>query len=188
MTNGTDLQHSGNVTPFTPRSTPSTHVQMRPSAAQVDMGRKAAKKILTSYPDYGKAPPEYGVNLAEYLSYLSEDEIAIVMHPKHGITGRSAYLPTNADIQALLREYEEKRRQFEPRHTHYQRFASVCTEKDMPQDRTAFRSFPRLWAVFKDEPWLLKGHTFEVLADASRSLSMLGQDAARDVLARRVGA
>lgn len=189
MTNETDLNPLGsNVTRFTQRSTPSTHVQMKQSAAQVDMGRKAAKKILTSYPDYGKAPPEYGVNLAEYLSYLTEDEIAIVMHPKHGITGRTTYLPTNADIQALLREHEEKRRQFQSHHTHYQRFESVCTEKDVQKDKTPFRPFPKLWETFKEEPWLLKNHTFEVLADASRSLSMIGKEAARDVLARRVGA
>lgn len=143
---------------------------------------------MTSYPDYGKAPPEYGVNLAEYLSYLTEDEIAVVMHPKKGITARSAYLPTNADIQALLREHEERQRQFKPSHTHYQRFASACTEKDAVVDKTPFRPFPKLWAAFTEEPWLLKGHTFETLADASRSLAMLGKDAARDVLARRVGA
>lgn len=151
------------------------------------MGRKAAKKILTSYPDYGKAPPEYAVNLAEHLSFLTEDEIALVMHPKHGITVRSAYLPTNADIQTLLREHEQKRTQFQS-HTAYQRFESVCTPQDAAPDRTPFRPYPKLWAEFKDEPWLMKGHAFEVLTEASRSLAMFGKDAARDVLARRVGA
>lgn len=141
---------------------------------------------MTSYPDYGKAPPEYGVNLTEYLSYLNDDEIAIVMHPKHGITARSTYLPTNADIQALLREHEEKRTQFQSRTT-YQRFKSVCDPKDAVPDRTPFRPYPKLWEAFKDEPWLMKGHTFEGLTEASRSLAMFGRDAARDVLARRVG-
>lgn len=188
MTNETDHSPASNVTQFTRRSMPSTHVQTKPSAAQVDMARKAAKKILTSYPDYGKAPPEYGVNLAEYLSYLNEDEIAVVMHPKHGITAKTSYLPTNADIQAVLREHEEKRRQFSSSHTHYQRFASVCTEKDAAPDKTPFRPFPKLWEAFREEPWLLKGHVFEILSEASRSLAMFGKDAARDVLARRVGA
>lgn len=141
---------------------------------------------MTSYPDYGKAPPEYGVNLTEYLSYLNDDEIAIVMHPKHGITARSTYLPTNADIQALLREAEQKRTQFQSRTT-YQRFKSVCDPKDAVPDRTPFRPYPKLWEAFKDEPWLMKGHTFEGLTEASRSLAMFGRDAARDVLARRVG-
>ena len=174
-----------NVIQFTTRSTLSTQLQTRPSAAQVDSARKAAKKILTSYPDYGKAPPEYGVNLTEYLAYLADDELAIVMHPKHGITARSPYLPTNADIQSLLREEEQKRDQFKSR-TIYQRFASVCTPKDATPDKTLFRPYPKLWEVFKEEPWLMKGHTFEVLTEASKSLAMFGKDAARDVLAGRV--
>lgn len=151
------------------------------------MGRKAAKKILTSYPDYGKAPPEYGVNLAEYLSYLTEDEIALVMHPKRGVTARTAYLPTNADIQALLREEEERKLKFKPSNSGYQRFESVCAERDAKPDKTPFRPFPKLWEVFAEEPWLLKSHTFETLSEASKSLAMFGVDAARDVLARRVG-
>ena len=188
MTDETDLNPLGNVTRFTPRSTPSTHVQTRQSAAQLDMARKAAKKILTSYPDYGKAPPEYGVNLTEYLSYLTEEEIAVVMHPKNGITARSTYLPTNADIQAVLREHEEKKRRFEPTNSGYQRFASVCSASDAKPSKTLFKPFPKLWEAFNDEPWLLKGHTFEYLWEASRSLAMFGKDSARDVLARRVGA
>lgn len=151
------------------------------------MGRKAAKKILTSYPDYGKAPPEYAVNLAECLSFLTQEEIALVMHPRHGITAKTAYLPTNADIQTLLREHEEKRRQFQS-HTHYRRFQSVCTPQDVQPDKTPFRPFPKLWAAFGEEPWLLKGHTFETLSEASRSLAMFGKEAARDVLNHRVGA
>lgn len=187
MTDDQDGLKPPNVIQFTTRLTPSTQSQMRPSAAQMDTARKAAKKILTSYPDYGKAPSEYGVNLTEYLSYLNDDEMAVVMHPKHGITAKTSYLPTNADIQALLREHEAKQQQFKS-HTHYQRFRSVCTPQDVKQDKTPFRPFPKLWESFKEEPWLLKSHTFEVLSDASRSLAMFGKDAARDVLARRVGA
>ena len=188
MTASTSLNPLHNVIPSTPRSTPSMPWQTKPSAAQMDLGRKAAKKILTSYPDYGKAPPEYGVNLAEYLSYLTEEEVAIVMNPKHGITAKTQFLPTNAEIQALLREHEEKRSQFRPAHTSYSRFESVCTEKDLGSDRGPFRPFPKLWAAFSDEPWLMKGHTFETLSEASRSLVRLGKDAARDVLGRKVGA
>lgn len=159
---------------------------MRRSAEQADMGRKAAKKILGSYPDYGKAPPEYVVNLAEYLSFLTSDEIAVVMHPKTGITARTSFLPTNAQIQDVLREHEEKQSQFQS-HTHYQRFRSTVTEKDAVPDKTPFRPYPKLWEAFSDEPWLMKGHTFELLSEASRSFAMFGKDAARDVLARRVG-
>lgn len=169
-------------------STPSMPSQMRPSAAQVDTGRKAAKKILTSYPDYGKAPPEYGVNLAEYLSFLTNDEIAVVMHPKTGITSKTPYLPTNAEIQALLREHEERQAKFKPTNSGYQRFESVVTKDDLTPKTRTFQPYPKLWAAFKEEPWLLKGHTFETLTEASRSLTLLGLESARDVLARRVGA
>lgn len=181
-----NLKSLGAITSTTasPSSMPSP---TRRSAEQADMGRKAARKILTSYPDYGKAPPEYAVNLAEYLSFLTPDEIAVVMHPKHGVTARTSYLPTNADIQALLQEAEQKRTQFKS-HTTYQRFDSVCTDKDAAPDKTPYRPFPKLWEAFKDEPWLMKGHAFEVLWEASRSLALLGKDAAQDVLARRVGA
>lgn len=187
MTDEQDLKPL-NVVQFTTRSTPSMLSQTRPSAAQVDSARKAAKRILTSYPDYGKAPPEYGVNLAEYLSYLSDEEMAVVMHPKTGITSKTSFLPTNADIQALLREHEERQRQFKPTNSGYQRFASVVTEQDARPDKTPFRPYPKLWEAFSEEPWLLKGHTFELLTEASRSLAMFGKDADRDVLARRVGA
>lgn len=183
-----NLKPLGTAIASTTPSTPSTLWQTRPSAGQVDMGRKAAKKILTSYPDYGKAPPEYGVNLAEYLSYLTEEEIAAVMHPKTGITSKTTFLPTNAEIQALLREREEQAAKFKPTNSGYQRFESVVTEKDTVKDTAPFRPFPKLWAAFYEEPWLMKGQTFERLWDASRSLAMFGKDSARDVLARKVGA
>lgn len=183
-----NLKPLGSVTTFTTRSPSSMPSPTRQSAEAVDMGRKAAKKILTSYPDYGKAPPEYAVNLAEYLSFLTQDEIATVMHPKTGITSKTAFLPTNADIQALLREDEERKARFRPTNSGYQRFASVVTEKDAVKDTAPFRPFPKLWAAFYEEPWLTKGKTFEELWEASRSLAMFGKEAARDVLARKVGA
>lgn len=158
------------------------------SAARVEMARKAAKKILTSYPDYGKAPPEYAVNLAEYLSFLTEEEIAAVMDPRTGVTSKTDFLPTNKHVQEVVNEYDERKAKYRPSNSGYQRFASVVTEKDVMQDKTPFRPFPKLWAAFEDEPWLLKGHTFDRLWEASRSLAMFGKDAARDVLAKRVGA
>lgn len=182
-----NLKPLGAITSTT-RLPSSMPLPTRQSAAQVEMARKAAKKILTSYPDYGKAPPEYAINLAEYLSFLTEDEIGVVMHPKTGITSKTAFLPTNADIQALLREHEERQAKFRPTNSGYQRFESVVTEKDAVRDTAPFRPFPKLWAAFYDEPWLMKGQTFERLCEASRSLAMFGKESARDVLAKRVGA
>jgi hypothetical protein len=141
-----------------------------------------------SYPDYGKAPPEFLLTMAETLSYLSEEEVAAVLDPRTGVTSKTEFLPTNKHIQEVVREHHDRKAGFAPSTSGYQRFESVCTEKDLRPDKTPFRPFPKLWTVFKDEPDLMKGHTFEVLWDASRSLAMFSKDAARDVLARRVGA
>lgn len=188
MTANQSLKPIYSAIPQQQPSRPLTPSQTRQSAERVDMARKAAKKILSSYPDYGKAPPEYGVNLAEYLSFLTQDEIAAVMDPKHGVTARCQFLPTNADIQACLKDSQERREKFTPTNSGYQRFGSVCTPNDAKPDKTPFRPYPRLWEAFGDEPWLLKGHSFETLTEASRSLAMFGKDSARDVLAKRVGA
>ena len=126
--------------------------------------------------------------MAEYLSYLTDDEMSVVMHPKTGITSKTTFLPTNADIQALLREHQEQQAKYRPTTSGYQRFSSVVTERDASPDKTPFQPYPKLWKEFSDEPWLLKGHTFETLSEASRSFAMFGKEAARDVLQRRVGA
>ena len=188
MNDKPDLQPLANVTRLPTRSQPSMPSLTKQSADRVDMARKAAKKILSSYPDYGKASPDYAVLLAEFLSFLTEEEIGAVMHPRHGVTAKTEFLPTNKQIQEVVNEYHARKKQFAPSTSGYQKFSSVCTEKDVAPDKTPFRPFPKLWAEFKEEPWLLKSHTFDVLWEASRSLAMFGKDAARDVLARRVGA
>lgn len=77
--------------------------------------------MLSAFPDYGKAPPEYVVNLAESLSYLSDEELAIVLHPLNGVVARTKFLPTFADISAVLVEHRAKQDQFKPAHTTYRR-------------------------------------------------------------------
>lgn len=74
-----------------------------------------------TYPDYGKAPPEYIVSFAEALSYLTEDEVAAVTDPRNGIVSRCQFLPTVADVHALLRERQERAEKFKPAHTAYRR-------------------------------------------------------------------
>jgi hypothetical protein len=91
------------------------------SAERMDAGRRAAKKILSGFPDYGKAPPEYVVNLAESLSYLNEEELAIVLHPLNGVAARTKFLPTFADITAVLQDHRNKQEQFKPAHTTYRK-------------------------------------------------------------------
>ena len=64
-------------------------------------------RILKSYPDYGKAPPEYALAFTEALSYLSNEELAWVSHPHTGINTVCAYLPTVADIHKLIAQRRE---------------------------------------------------------------------------------
>ena len=188
MTAETALKPIYSATQLPTRSPSSTPSLTRQSAERMDAGRRAAKKILSAFPDYGKAPPEYVVNLAESLSYLSEEELAVVLHPLNGVTARTKFLPTFADITAVLQDHRNRQEQFKPAHTPYSRFESVVTPADAPKPKAKFQPYPKLWAAFADEGELLTGHTFETLTEASRSLAMFGKDSARDVLARRVGA
>lgn len=87
----------------------------------MEAGRRAAKKILASYPDYGKAPPEYVVNLAESLSYLKADDLAVVLDPLNGVAARCKFLPTFADICAVLQDHKNRQEQFQPTPTQYKR-------------------------------------------------------------------
>ena len=71
------------------------------------------------------------VNLAESLSYLSEADLAVVLHPLNGVAARSKFLPTFADIAACLQDHKNKQEQFQPAHTQYKRLA----EETGPWDR-----------------------------------------------------
>ncbi len=91
-----------------------------------------AKRILASYPDYGKAPPEYVVGFAETLSHMTDEEIGWINDPREGLVTRCKYLPTPADVFDLIRERKAKAEQFIPPHTTYKRLA----EETGPWDQT----------------------------------------------------
>lgn len=80
---------------------------------------EAVKAILRSRPDYGKEPPEYTIGLAETLSYLTDDELRWIMHPREGLATVCKYLPTAADVHEFLRNREAKENQFKPALTSY---------------------------------------------------------------------
>lgn len=63
------------------------------------------------------------MNLAESLSYLNEEELAVVLHPLNGVAARCKFLPTFADISAVLVDHRAKQEQFTPAHTQYKRLA-----------------------------------------------------------------
>lgn len=54
--------------------------------------------ILACYPDFGKAPPEYAVNLIDVLATYPEKMLVKFCDLRTGIAARCRYLPTIADI------------------------------------------------------------------------------------------
>lgn len=138
-------------------------------------GMEAAKTILSRYPDYGKAAPEYLASIAELLADIPPENLKVMVDKYIGISARCKYLPTHADFV----EFDEKleARRFATRDLRQGRVAEpVKSQKPMP--------FPKLWEAFKDEPHLLQT-TFDRLFDASRLLATEGVSAARNALERR---
>jgi hypothetical protein len=68
--------------------------------------------LLSSYPDYGKAPKPYLLSIAEILGQLSEDVVVAVLDLKTGVRARCSYLPTVADIVKCAEEYIVHRDRF----------------------------------------------------------------------------
>lgn len=126
-----NLQPLGTAIATQSRSPSSMPSLTRQSVERMEAGKRAAKKLISSFPDYGKAPPEYVVNLAESLSYLNEEELAVVLHPLNGVVARTKFLPTFADISAVLVEHRNRQEQFKPAHTQYKRL----TEESGPWDK-----------------------------------------------------
>lgn len=85
----------------------------------------AAKRILGSYPDFGKAPAGYGMMFTDALAYLTEEELAVVMHPRTGITSVCEFLPSVGDVHALLRDHKERQEKFRPAATSYRRLKDI---------------------------------------------------------------
>lgn len=145
------------------------------SLQRLKRGRDAAKAILSRYPDYGKAPPEYLAGMSELLSTFPEDILRTMTDARIGISARHKFLPTQADVIEFHEKLMEKR----------------ASMRDIRQGRvpepiglgTKAEPFPKLFAAFKHEPTLLH-RTFEALWDASRSLATEGREAAEKILRR----
>jgi hypothetical protein len=54
-------------------------------------------------PDYGKESPDYAVGFTEYLSFLTEEELGWLTHPRDGLHTVCKYLPTPADVGEFLK-------------------------------------------------------------------------------------
>lgn len=137
------------------------------------MGRDVAKAILSRFPDYGKASPEYLAGMAQLLSTFPADILKVMVDPRLGISARCKFLPTQAEVIEYADMLREKRE----------------AVRDLRKGRVPepiglgkkAEPFPALWAAFKDETDLLR-RNFDTLADASRALAMHGREAAVRVL------
>jgi len=136
-------------------------------------GMESAKMILCRYPDYGKAPPEYLASVAELLADMPTENLRAMTDKHIGISAKCKFLPTHADFIEFDEQIESRR--YATRDLRQGRVPQPIgsTKKPTP--------FPKLAALFKDEPHLLE-RNFDCLFDASRILATQGEDAAREVL------
>lgn len=91
------------TTPETDQSaTDSTRSRTSLTSANADValryGQKAATRILTRYPDYGKASKEYVAGIVEALARYPIETLRALVDVTNGVSGRCKFLPTIADI------------------------------------------------------------------------------------------
>jgi hypothetical protein len=101
----------------------------KPNAGKIEKSAAVTKKLLSSFPDYGKEPVEYTVTIAEALSYLSESDLALIADPVRGLATKHTYLPTVGDIHKFLAAERERVNQFKPAHTAYRRFGNAAGDR-----------------------------------------------------------
>jgi hypothetical protein len=101
-----------------PSSTPSLP---KPNAAKMRLAATALESILKGRVDRGMETPDWTVAITETLSYLTEEELSWIAHPREGLATVCKFLPQPADIHEFLREKRAKAEQFKPSHTHYRK-------------------------------------------------------------------
>ena len=94
----------------------------RPSAEKMEDTKPIIRQILSSYPDYGKAPARYLLAITEFVADLTPAEQMLLVDPRNGIASRCTFLPTIADMTALLNERRAARDQYRPAHTAHRYF------------------------------------------------------------------
>lgn len=63
-----------------------------------------AQKILSAYPDYGKAPDGYLLSVTEFIAYQIPEVQEALAHPLTGIATKCKFLPTIADLKQFIEE------------------------------------------------------------------------------------
>lgn len=111
----------GTVIQFAPPSNRPSRSSRRvtPKPAGKGPAAQACQMILSCYPDFGKAPPEYAVNLIDLLATYPEKTLVAFCDLRTGVASRCPYLPTIADIVKLgeavelAEDYEQGQREKE---------------------------------------------------------------------------
>jgi hypothetical protein len=89
------MDEGDKVTPLG-KASPKQSRTSKPATS--DEATKAAQMILSCYPDYGKAAPEYIVNIIDALSTFPSRILVKLCNLREGIPAKHSYLPTVADI------------------------------------------------------------------------------------------
>lgn len=63
--------------------------------------------LMRARPDYGKETPDYAAGFTETLSYLTDEELGWLTHPREGLHTICKFLPTAADVFEFLRKKRE---------------------------------------------------------------------------------
>lgn len=99
----------------------STQSLTKPSAAKMRLAISTLEAILKGRVDRGTEPADWTVAITETLSYLTDEELAWIAHPREGLATVCKFLPNAADIHEFLREKRAKAEQFRPAHTAYRK-------------------------------------------------------------------
>lgn len=79
-----------------------------PSAASMRLAEPMARKILAGYPDYGKAPPQYLLEITEFIALLGPADQAALANTLTGIATKTKFLPTKAEMVEFLNDRHKR--------------------------------------------------------------------------------
>jgi hypothetical protein len=156
----------------------STQQSEKSNGEKLELANLTAKKIISCFPDYGKAPKEYLLNLVAVLADYPEDVQEALADRKTGIPSKVQFLPTIA----VIVEMADTLMAAKAKAARFDRIKARAVVRD---DRPRFTPFPALAVAFADEPELLVNKRFEQLYDASQALATDSKDKARTILSTR---
>lgn len=96
----------------------------KPNAARMEKAIATYRMLMRGRPDYGKESPDYAVGMTETLSYLTDEELAWLTHPREGLhtVGEySKFLPQPCDVHDFLRAKRARMEAVRPARTVYKR-------------------------------------------------------------------